>query len=137
MSDKTKNSDPTDSDDQKLLETSASPSKPNPPADAARPQVQIDDARAQVCYANFCRVTGTPEELILDFGLNSQPFGTPTEAIEVKQRLILNHFTAKRLLQALSLSVQRHEQAFGVLETDVQKRIVIPRKAVQKAVAGG
>jgi hypothetical protein len=28
------------------------------------------------------------------------------------------------MLQALHLSVQRHEQAFGVLETDVQKRVV-------------
>ncbi len=33
-------------------------------------------------------------------------------------------FTAKRMLQALHMSVQRHEQAFGVLETDVQKRVV-------------
>ena len=32
--------------------------------------------------------------------------------------------TAKRMLQALHMSVQRHEQAFGVLETDVQKRVV-------------
>jgi hypothetical protein len=28
------------------------------------------------------------------------------------------------MLQALHMSVQRHEQAFGVLETDVQKRVV-------------
>ena len=26
-------------------------------------------------YANFCRVTGSPEELIVDFGMNSQPMG--------------------------------------------------------------
>jgi hypothetical protein len=69
-------------------------------------------------------VTGTPEELILDFGLNAQPFGVPTEPVEVKQRIVTNYFTAKRMLQALHLSVQRHEQAFGVLETDVQKRVV-------------
>jgi hypothetical protein len=28
------------------------------------------------------------------------------------------------MLQALVMSVQRHEAAFGVLETDVQKRVV-------------
>jgi hypothetical protein len=28
------------------------------------------------------------------------------------------------MLHALQLTVQRHEQAFGVLETDVQKRVV-------------
>jgi hypothetical protein len=87
-------------------------------------RVQVDDSKALTSYANFCRVTGTPEELIIDFGLNAQPFGTPTEPVNITQRLVTNYFTAKRLLHALHLSVQRHEQAFGVLETDVQKRVV-------------
>ena len=89
-----------------------------------RQRVEVDDKSAVCSYANFCRVTGTPEELILDFGLNSQPYGVPTEPVEVKQRIVTNYYTAKRMLQALHLSVQRHEQAFGVLETDVQKRVV-------------
>jgi hypothetical protein len=92
------------------------------PAASPRPEVQVDDSAAIVCYANFCRVTGTPEELILDFGLNAQPMGGAT-SVEIKQRLIVNYFTAKRLLQALGMSIQRHESAFGVLETDVQKRV--------------
>jgi len=99
-----------------------------PAAGAEHPQqrarVEVNDKNAVCLYANFCRVTGTPEELILDFGLNAQPFGVPTEPVEVKQRIVTNYFTAKRMLQALHLSVQRHEQAFGVLETDVQKRVV-------------
>jgi hypothetical protein len=88
------------------------------------PRVQVDDSRASCSYANFCRVTGTPEELIVDFGLNSQPFGVPSEPVHITQRIVTNYFTAKRMLHALHLSVQRHEQAFGVLETDVQKRVV-------------
>jgi hypothetical protein len=68
-------------------------------------------------------VTGTPEELIIDFGLNNQPMGVPTDAIPIAQRIIVNFFTAKRLLAALNMSIQRHEAAFGVLETDVQKRV--------------
>jgi hypothetical protein len=87
-------------------------------------RVEVSDRNAMALYANFCRVTGTPEELILDFGLNAQPFGVPTEPVEVKQRIIVNYYTAKRMLQALHMSVQRHEAAFGVLETDVQKRVV-------------
>ena len=74
-------------------------------------------------FANFCRVTGTPEELIIDFGLNPQPFGVLTQPINISQRIITNFFTAKRMLQALALTIQRHEQTFGVLETDVQKRV--------------
>lgn len=86
-------------------------------------QVQVDDSNCQALYANFCRVTGSPEELIVDFGLNPQPVGVPTQPIRVSQRVILNFFTAKRLLNALALSVQRHESVFGVLETDIQKRL--------------
>jgi hypothetical protein len=95
------------------------------PSDQQRAnRLEVNDKNAVCLYANFCRVTGTPEELILDFGLNAQPFGVPTEPVEVKQRIVTNYFTAKRMLQALHMSVQRHEQAFGVLETDVQKRVV-------------
>ena len=93
-------------------------------AAAARQRVEVNDQNVTCSYANFCRVTGTPEELILDFGLNSQPFGTITEPVSVSQRIVTNYFTAKRMLHALQLSVARHEQAFGVLETDVQKRVV-------------
>lgn len=109
------------------------PRKPTAPAESApaavqapaveQPQIKIDDSRVVGCYANFCRVTGTPEELIIDFALNPQPVGTPTEPVQINQRLITNFFTAKRLWHALGLTLQRHEAAFGVLETNVQKRV--------------
>jgi len=98
-------------------------SQPGGPAPMQRPQIQIDDSKVLALYANFCRVTGTPEELIIDFGLNPQPFGIPTEPIAVTQRIITNFFTAKRMLAALQMTIQRHEATFGVLETDVQKRV--------------
>ena len=85
--------------------------------------VTVDDSNVMACYANFCRVSSTPEELILDLGLNPQPYATGGVTVRVSQRIILNHFTAKRLLSALSMALQRHEQAFGVLETDVRKRV--------------
>ncbi|QDU57421.1 DUF3467 domain-containing protein [Aeoliella mucimassa] len=111
-----------------MAETPEKPaSETTPPAEGAaqqRARVEVTDKDAICSYANFCRVTGTPEELILDFGLNSQPYGVPSEPVEVKQRIVTNYYTAKRMLQALHMSVQRHEQAFGVLETDVQKRVV-------------
>jgi len=88
-----------------------------------RVQVQIDDSKVMALYANFCRVTGTPEELIIDFGLNPQPVGVPTQPIAVTQRIITNFYTAKRMLHALQLTIQRHEATFGVLEIDVQKRV--------------
>jgi hypothetical protein len=94
------------------------------PRQRQRGQIEVNDAKAVASYANFCRVTGTPEELIVDFGLNKNMNPEPHEPIEIAQRLIVNFFTAKRLLAALHMAVQRHEAAFGVLETDVQKRVV-------------
>jgi hypothetical protein len=90
-------------------------------------QVQVDDSDVMALYANFCRVTGSPEELIIDFGLNPQPVGIPKDAIPVRQRIIVNYYTAKRLLAALQMSVQRHEAVFGILETDIQKRLKTQR----------
>lgn len=86
-------------------------------------QLQVDDSGLMPMYTNFCRVTGTPEEIILDFGLNAEPFGRPTGPLKLTQRMVCNFFTAKRLLMALSVAVQRHEKTFGVLETDVNKRV--------------
>ena len=104
------------------------PDVETPAAPATQPQqqmvqVQVNDANVMALYSNFCRVTGSPEELIIDFGLNPQPVGVPKDPIEVKQRIIVNYYTAKRLLSALNMSVQRHEAVFGVLETDIQKRL--------------
>lgn len=118
-----------DSSEKTAEKTSEAPAAEAKAPQAAAPQQQqqrleVDDSQVQACYANFCRVNGTPEELIIDFGLNSQPFGAPEKPLQVNQRLVVNYFTAKRLLAALQMSVQRHEAAFGVLETNVQKRVL-------------
>ena len=97
-------------------------------------QVQVVDENAVASYANFCRVTGSPEELIVDFGLNPQPIGVPKDPIQVKQRIIVNFYTAKRLLAALQMSVARHESVFGVLETDINKRV---RPGLNQQAGGG
>jgi hypothetical protein len=100
------------------------PPASTPPMDPQRQQVIVDASKAHAAYANFCRVTGTPEEMIIDFGLNTQPMGVPTEPIEISERIVMNYYTAKRMMAALQMSLQRHEAAFGVLETDVQKRVM-------------
>jgi len=87
------------------------------------PQPKVDESGAVPSYANFCRVTGTPEEMILDFCLNTSPQPTAGQKLVVQNRIVMGYFTAKRLLGALHLAVQRHEQAFGVLELDVAKRM--------------
>ncbi len=90
---------------------------------AQQKPITVNDSKAVSCYANFCRVTGSPEELIIDFGMNAQPMGSNDQPVDIQQRIVLNFFTAKRLLHALHVSVQRHEEVFGQIETDIQKRV--------------
>ena len=86
-------------------------------------EVVVDDSATLPTYTNFCRVTATPEEAILDFGLNPQPFSTGRQDVKANQRIVMNFFTAKRVLMALGMTVQRHEQTFGTIELDVNRRV--------------
>ena len=112
--------DPTEREEQN---PSAQAEAPAGQAQQTQSTITVNDSEVAAHYANFCRVSSTPEELILDLGLNPHPYAQGPVTINVAQRIIMNHFTAKRLLSALSMALQRHEQAFGVLETDVRKRV--------------
>lgn len=97
---------------------------------AAQPVQQvIEPADLEPLYANFARVSGLPEELILDFGLNPQVAGGQPAAVKISQRLVVNYYTAKRLFLALGAFLQRHEQAFGEVQIDVNKRVIPQRPA--------
>src|SRR5262249_24114677 len=85
-------------------------------------EVVLSDKEAHSAYSNFARVTATPEEVIVDFGLNPNPFLTGRQEISVNQRLIMNFYTAKRLCSALAMTLQRHEATFGQIELDVRRR---------------
>jgi hypothetical protein len=91
------------------------------------PQFQTKvDSLPSAYYFNFVRVTGTPEELMLDLALSNQIGEVAKEPIKFEQRVVMNFYTAKRLLGALQLAIQRHEEAYGVLEIDVMKRAKRP-----------
>jgi hypothetical protein len=100
----------------------------SPPAQQAT-EVVVDDSGARPTYANFCRVMATPEEVILDFGLNPQPFTAGRQDVKANHRIVMNFYTTKRLLAAIGMTVQRHEQAFGAIEVDVNRRLSPPRFA--------
>jgi hypothetical protein len=99
-------------------------------ADRAQPvQIPVDATGLAASYANFFRVTGTPEELVLDFGLNTQQMTqSGPEVVKLSHRMVLSFYTAKRLLGALQWAVNRYENNFGVLETDFQKRMRGPTR---------
>jgi hypothetical protein len=87
------------------------------------PQIPTDTSALSATYTNFCRVSVTPDELVLDFGLQTQIVPNPTETIKLTHRVVMNFYTAKRLLGALMNVVQQHENAYGALELDFQMRM--------------
>ena len=65
-----------------------------------------------------------PSIVLMDVGLHTGimiPGGM--EPIHLTHRLVMNPYVAKRLIESLRQIVVRHEQAFGPLEVDPQKRL--------------
>ena len=86
-------------------------------------EIVLNDSEVRTAYSNFARVTATPEEVILDFALNPNPFAQGRHEVKVTERVVLNFFTAKRLCRAMVATLQRIEASFGNIELDVQRRL--------------
>lgn len=100
---------------------SAEPSS-QPPQDPGNPQ--IDTAALRTTYANVCRIAQTPNEIIVDFGFNSNFFGNIlAEPLKLESRVIMSHDAAKRLLLHLNNALATYESKYGVIELDVSKRL--------------
>lgn len=115
-----------------MADTNATPATPATPA-AGQPaqqevRVRLDERNLHAgYYTNGFRTSATPEEVILDFGLNlinpvTQQGGQPEFVFQAGERIIMNYFTAKRLALTLGQMVRRHEEQFGDLELDANKR---------------
>lgn len=108
--------------------TAPAPAGQAPQGQAGGPQqlqVAINDRDMASVYVNFFRVTGNPDEVLLDLGMYSQVMGpgnTP-EPITLGHRLVMNFVTAKKLAEVLRVVVARHEQAFGAVEVDPNRRL--------------
>jgi len=93
----------------------------------ATPQVQVDASGIQTSYANVCRIAQTPNEVIVDFGMNPNFFGQILdEPLKLSNRIILSHDAAKRLCLHLTATVQNYEARYGQIELDVTKRLKQP-----------
>jgi hypothetical protein len=113
------------------------PAAPHPQQPQQTTEVVVDDSGTVPSYSNFCRVTATPEEVILDFGLNPQPFAPGRQDVKANQRIVMNFYTAKRLLTALGMTIQRHEGTFGAIELDVRRRAGAFQQATHQQQRGG
>ncbi len=91
--------------------------QPAPPANFT-----LDRSQAPVTYTNFVHGTITPEELILDLGLNTEMASNPNPTVRISNRVVMNFYTAKRLSVFLQWAVQKYEATYGLIETDSEKR---------------
>lgn len=105
-----------------MAEPTNTAAAPNPAPNPAQSDFPLDYSRCSDAYANFCRISRTPDEMVFDFGLNPEFSAHPTSPIKITHRLILNFYTAKRLLLALNHFIKEHEATFGTLEIDYNKR---------------
>jgi Protein of unknown function (DUF3467) len=94
-------------------------------AEPTTPQTPtIDASNLKSNYANVCRIAQTPNEVIIDFGLNPNFFGQILdEPLKLEQRVILSHDAAKRLCLHLTATIQNFEAKYGPIELDVTKRL--------------
>lgn len=86
-------------------------------------ELPLDMSRLTTSYANWYQVTGTPEELLLDFGVTPSLGVVTDDPVRVSQRLVMSFYTAKRLLTHLHYAVKRYENVFGPLEIDLPTRL--------------
>ena len=112
-----------------LAGTGAAPTTAGQPAQPGQQQVQIqvDISNRETVYLNFFQAHMNSDEVYLDLGQFSQvvtPAGA--EPIVVSHRLVMNFVTAKRLAEVLRAAVARHEQMFGVVELDPNRRLRNP-----------
>lgn len=97
-------------------------------------RLRIDQRDMHTSYANAFRTNATAEELIVDFGLN-QLVGAQRQSgqtgsdeatgeivFQLSNRVIMNYYSAKRLVLSLGGLITRYEEQFGELKLDVAKR---------------
>lgn len=96
---------------------------PKPKADALRKRSQgfgWDSSQVKSTYANVCNVTGTREEVVLDFGVY-HPWEQKAGAggIELTNRVVLSPFAVKRLAMMLNTLTHEYEARYGKLDLNV------------------
>lgn len=82
-----------------------------------RPSLNLQIEGADLDYANMAVVTSTPEEVIVNFGLNAVPPDAEGQVnVQVTNRVILSYPSVKRLAVTLGNIVKRYEEQHGVIE---------------------
>jgi hypothetical protein len=92
------------------------PPKGKAPA-AGEQRLRWDTSELKSSYCNVANATSTREEVVLNFGVNSN-WERPRAELEVQllHRIILSPFAAKRLQELLTKLIREYETRYGELK---------------------
>jgi hypothetical protein len=117
--------------DKELASAGVSVDSDQKEAAVASPAPTRQETRAvpadKTLYANYCNVTATPEEVMLDF--SHEPNLLPTllagrkVSPEIECRVVMSYQGAKRMALILSETLRQFEERFGAVELDPRKRL--------------
>jgi hypothetical protein len=93
------------------------------PGNQQQVQLSIDESKMHTTYANTIRTSTTPDEVVLDYGINLPMPGQnnqPAMLFSVGSRVVMNWSGAKRLAMSLAQVVRQYEERNG--EIQIQPR---------------
>lgn len=89
-------------------------------------QLQIDESKMHTTYANTIRTSTTPDEVVMDFGMNlpmpQQAGQQQSMLFSVGSRVVMNWGGAKRLAISLAQVVRQFEERNGEIQVNAGPR---------------
>jgi hypothetical protein len=80
------------------------------------PGIEWDSSGMRITYANAISVTGDREEFSLTFGMkHSWSANQKKMKVQLKDRIVINPFSAKRLAKLLNDLVKDYESRYGAI----------------------
>ena len=77
-------------------------------------RLQLDETGIATDSSDYWLLSGTPEEVVVRFG-DTKASGEPN-SVKITHKIVLNYYTAKRLLDALSQTISKYEEALGLVK---------------------
>lgn len=93
--------------------------------DSRQIALRIDESKMDTTYANTIRTSTTPDEVVLDFGMNlpmQGPNNEPAILFSVTSRIVMNWQGAKRLAISLGQMIRSYEERNGEIQLGQTQR---------------
>ena len=91
--------------------------------------IRWDDTNIQSTYANVCNVISSREEVSMLFGMNQRWDSENNElVIDLSDRIVLNPYAAKRVMNLLNNVIGQYEAKFGTIELDSEAPAAVAKK---------